>query len=106
MEAQMKVKIVFTLYYKAARGLLTTDIVTSNHGQVKRMEPELAHLSPTFQVTPTEGHVNLDICKVYRPTLHSGFSVVIGSNSLYQLRIRALYHQAATVTYRSSESSC
>ncbi|GFU44337.1 integrase catalytic domain-containing protein [Trichonephila clavipes] len=39
--------------HPAARGLLTTDHVILNHGQVTWMTPELAPLSPNYHTTPT-----------------------------------------------------
>ncbi|GFU64812.1 hypothetical protein TNCV_271971 [Trichonephila clavipes] len=39
----------------AARGLLTTDHVILNHGQVTWTTPELAPLSPNYHTTPTGG---------------------------------------------------
>ncbi|GFV34808.1 hypothetical protein TNCV_1451121 [Trichonephila clavipes] len=41
-------------------GLLATDLVIFNHGQVTRMTPELALSSPNFPTTPTGGRLNLD----------------------------------------------
>ncbi|GFT01277.1 hypothetical protein TNCV_4203641 [Trichonephila clavipes] len=43
---------------KAARGLLTTDHVILNHGQVTWMTPELAPLSPNYHTTPTGKRFN------------------------------------------------
>ncbi|GFU77503.1 hypothetical protein TNCV_3498761 [Trichonephila clavipes] len=40
----------------ATRGLLATDHVILNHGQVTRMTPELAPPSPNYHATPTGGH--------------------------------------------------
>ncbi|GFT56527.1 hypothetical protein TNCV_3508721 [Trichonephila clavipes] len=42
----------------AARGLLTTDHVILNHGQVTWMTPELAPLSPNYHTTPTGKRFN------------------------------------------------
>ncbi|GFV51525.1 hypothetical protein TNCV_2908281 [Trichonephila clavipes] len=42
----------------AARGLLTTDHVILNHGQVTWMTPELATLSPNYHTTPTGKRFN------------------------------------------------
>ncbi|GFT94642.1 ketoacyl_synth_N domain-containing protein [Trichonephila clavipes] len=47
-----------TRYEKAARGLLTTDHVILNHGQVTWMTPELAPLSPNYHTTPTGKRFN------------------------------------------------
>ncbi|GBM89467.1 hypothetical protein AVEN_155991-1 [Araneus ventricosus] len=33
------------------------DLVILNHGQMTRTKPELAPLSPSFQATPTGGHL-------------------------------------------------
>ncbi|GFU86938.1 transposable element Tc1 transposase [Trichonephila clavipes] len=41
-----------------ARGLLTTDHVILNHGQVTWMTPELAPLSPNYHTTPTGKRFN------------------------------------------------
>ncbi|GFT81688.1 hypothetical protein TNCV_3675011 [Trichonephila clavipes] len=42
----------------SARGLLTTDHVILNHGQVTWMTPELAPLSPNYHTTPTGKRFN------------------------------------------------
>ncbi|GFS74922.1 uncharacterized protein TNCV_1395961 [Trichonephila clavipes] len=42
----------------AARGLLTTDHVILNHGQVTWMTPELAPFSPNYHTTPTGKRFN------------------------------------------------
>ncbi|GFS89225.1 hypothetical protein TNCV_1259581 [Trichonephila clavipes] len=39
-------------FARAARGLLTTDHVILNYGQVTWMTPELAPLSPNYHTTP------------------------------------------------------
>ncbi|GFV06208.1 hypothetical protein TNCV_467171 [Trichonephila clavipes] len=41
---------------QAARGLLATDHVLLNHGQVTWTTPELAPPSPNYHTTPTGGH--------------------------------------------------
>ncbi|GFY34349.1 hypothetical protein TNCV_2506521 [Trichonephila clavipes] len=43
---------------EAARGLLTTDHVILNHGQVTWMTPELAPFSPNYHTTPTGKRFN------------------------------------------------
>ncbi|GFS54235.1 hypothetical protein TNCV_2527571 [Trichonephila clavipes] len=40
---------------KATRGLLTTDHLILNHGQVTWATPELAPHSPNYHTTPTGG---------------------------------------------------
>ncbi|GFT24747.1 DUF1758 domain-containing protein [Trichonephila clavipes] len=47
-----------TTRFEAARGLLTTDHVILNHGQVTWMTPELAPLSPNYHTTPTGKRFN------------------------------------------------
>ncbi|GFT56063.1 radial spoke head protein 9 [Trichonephila clavipes] len=44
-------------YFQAARGLLATDLVILNHGQVTRMTPELAPSSPNHHSTLTGGRL-------------------------------------------------
>ncbi|GFT98142.1 hypothetical protein TNCV_789561 [Trichonephila clavipes] len=44
---------------EATRGLLATDHVILNHGQVTWMTPELAPPSPNYHTTPTGGEVTL-----------------------------------------------
>ncbi|GFV74232.1 pro-Pol polyprotein [Trichonephila clavipes] len=41
---------------EATRGLLATDHVILNHGQVTWTTPELASPSPNYHTTPTGGH--------------------------------------------------
>ncbi|GFT28595.1 hypothetical protein TNCV_429801 [Trichonephila clavipes] len=72
-------RVTFTSHYTATRGLLVTEIL--NNGQVTRMTPELAHLSPNFHTIPTEGRLSLDMCNVYRPSLQGVSSAVLGLNS-------------------------
>ncbi|GFU84922.1 hypothetical protein TNCV_58611 [Trichonephila clavipes] len=43
---------ILTSHCSAARGLLTTDHVILNHGQVTWMTPEMAPLSPNYHTTP------------------------------------------------------
>ncbi|GFU86403.1 hypothetical protein TNCV_1417551 [Trichonephila clavipes] len=43
---------------QTARGLLTTDHVILNHGQVTWMTPELEPLSPNYHTTPTGKRFN------------------------------------------------
>ncbi|GFT51496.1 hypothetical protein TNCV_51191 [Trichonephila clavipes] len=49
---------ILTSHCSAARGLLTTDHVILNHGQVTWMTPELAPLSPNYHTTPTGKRFN------------------------------------------------
>ncbi|GFY34469.1 uncharacterized protein TNCV_2821551 [Trichonephila clavipes] len=50
----------------ATRGLLATDHVILNHGQVTWTTPELAPLSPKYHTTPREDVSALDRIKVHR----------------------------------------
>ncbi|GFW06441.1 hypothetical protein TNCV_2187751 [Trichonephila clavipes] len=63
------------------RGLLATDLIILNHGQVTRMTPELAPSSPNFHTTPMGGRLRLDIFNTQWPPLHGGSSAVQGLNS-------------------------
>ncbi|GFT13703.1 hypothetical protein TNCV_3831711 [Trichonephila clavipes] len=44
-----------SIHYNATRGLLATDHVILNHGQVTWTTPELAPPSPNYHTTPTGG---------------------------------------------------
>ncbi|GFV77003.1 hypothetical protein TNCV_690731 [Trichonephila clavipes] len=48
--------LLLTSHCLATRGLLATDHVILNHGQVTRTTPELAPPSPNYHTTPTGGH--------------------------------------------------
>ncbi|GFW58229.1 hypothetical protein TNCV_2634031 [Trichonephila clavipes] len=48
-------ELILTSHCSATRGLLATDHVILNHGQVTWMTPELAPLSPNYHTTPTGG---------------------------------------------------
>ncbi|GFV00328.1 transposable element Tc1 transposase [Trichonephila clavipes] len=45
---------ILTSHCSATRGLLTTDLVSLNHGQVMKTTPELVPTSPNYHTTPTE----------------------------------------------------
>ncbi|GFU13823.1 hypothetical protein TNCV_940151 [Trichonephila clavipes] len=64
------------------RGLLATELVILNHGQVTRTTPELAHPSPNFNTIPMG---------VPLPP-YGGASAVQGSNSLHAS------HESITLT--------
>ncbi|GFX47270.1 hypothetical protein TNCV_148801 [Trichonephila clavipes] len=53
-------RVIFTLHYKAAQGVLATGVVILNHGQVKRVTPELPPSSSDFNTTPTGGRLSID----------------------------------------------
>ncbi|GFW74032.1 hypothetical protein TNCV_545561 [Trichonephila clavipes] len=56
----------------ATRGLLATDLVILNHGQVTRMTPELAPTSPNSHTTPAGGRLSPDRFNVYQPVYTAG----------------------------------
>ncbi|GFW74025.1 hypothetical protein TNCV_545491 [Trichonephila clavipes] len=59
----------------AARGLLTTDHVILNHGQVMRKTPELEPFSPNYNTTPMGGLLcALDRFNVHRSPTRWVFS--------------------------------
>ncbi|GFX45051.1 hypothetical protein TNCV_3431001 [Trichonephila clavipes] len=65
------------------QGLLVTDLVILNHGQVTWTTPEMTPSSPNFHTTPTKGRLSLDIFNVHRSPLNGGSSEILGSNSLH-----------------------
>ncbi|GFV53493.1 hypothetical protein TNCV_4746411 [Trichonephila clavipes] len=69
--------VVACIQARATRGLLATDHVILNHGQVTWTTPELAPLSPNYPTTPREDVSALD--RFY--ALHGGSLVVLGSNT-------------------------
>ncbi|GFW89328.1 hypothetical protein TNCV_3966181 [Trichonephila clavipes] len=69
---------------KATRGLLATDHVNLNHGQVTWMTPELAPTSPNYYTTPKERRLSsfeLSTDLACMAPLHGGSLVVLGSKS-------------------------
>ncbi|GFV46214.1 hypothetical protein TNCV_5037021 [Trichonephila clavipes] len=51
----VKIDWILTSHCSATRGLLATDHVILNHGQVTWTTPELAPPSPNYHTTPTGG---------------------------------------------------
>ncbi|GFW11005.1 hypothetical protein TNCV_4459801 [Trichonephila clavipes] len=49
---------ILTSHISATRGLLATDLVILNPGQVTRMTPELELPSPNYHTTPMGGPLN------------------------------------------------
>ncbi|GFX88652.1 hypothetical protein TNCV_832821 [Trichonephila clavipes] len=68
-----------TSYYSAARGLLVTDFVILNPGQVTRTTSELPTPSPNFPITLTVGRLSLDIFNVHRLPLHDRSAATLRS---------------------------
>ncbi|GFX13736.1 uncharacterized protein TNCV_599461 [Trichonephila clavipes] len=64
----------------AARGLLGTDLVILNHGQVTKTTPELAPFSPSFHTISMGGCLSHYRFNVHRPPLRGGSSTASGSN--------------------------
>ncbi|GFV78960.1 uncharacterized protein TNCV_4347191 [Trichonephila clavipes] len=62
-----------------ARGLLTTDHVILNHGQMTWMTPELAPLSPNYHTNGRTFELSTDLTCI--AALHGGSLVILGSNS-------------------------
>ncbi|GFW91514.1 hypothetical protein TNCV_3376771 [Trichonephila clavipes] len=69
---------MLTSHCSATRGLLATDLVILNHGQVTRTTPELASPSPNYH---TNGTFELSKDLTCIAPLHGGSLVVLGSNS-------------------------
>ncbi|GFT67469.1 hypothetical protein TNCV_2360781 [Trichonephila clavipes] len=63
----------------AARGLLATDHVTLNHGQVTWTTPELAPASPNYHINGKTFQLSTDLMCI--AALHGESLVVLGSNS-------------------------
>ncbi|GFY20019.1 hypothetical protein TNCV_2147121 [Trichonephila clavipes] len=63
----------------ATRGLLVTDLVILNHGQVTRTIPELAPLSPNYHTNGRTLELWTDLTCI--APLHGGSLVVLDSNS-------------------------
>ncbi|GFW31594.1 hypothetical protein TNCV_4420271 [Trichonephila clavipes] len=71
---------LLTLQFSATRGLLVTDIVILNHGQVTRTTSELEPPSPTYHIDGRTFELSTGL-KGIAP-LHGGSLVVLDSNSL------------------------
>ncbi|GFU86556.1 hypothetical protein TNCV_4479921 [Trichonephila clavipes] len=69
---------ILTSRYLAARGVLTTDFLILNHGQMVKTIPELATPSSNFHSSPKGGHL---IFYSTWPPLHCGSSAVERLNS-------------------------
>ncbi|GFU78020.1 hypothetical protein TNCV_4854981 [Trichonephila clavipes] len=64
---------------EATRGLLATDHVILNHGQVTWTTPELAPPSPNYHTNGKMFQLSTDLTCI--AALHGGSLVVLGSNS-------------------------
>ncbi|GFU69885.1 hypothetical protein TNCV_113041 [Trichonephila clavipes] len=64
---------------QATRGLLATDPVILNHGQVTWTTPELAPPSPNYHANGRTFQLSTDLTCI--AALHDGSLVVLGSNS-------------------------
>ncbi|GFW53617.1 uncharacterized protein TNCV_4815211 [Trichonephila clavipes] len=90
---------------KATRGLLATDHVILNHGQVTWMAPELA--PPLLTATP---HQREDVSALDRFSVHRCPTRRVFSGTGLELvtmraTIRYLYHSAAAATAKSGNGS-
>ncbi|GFV08664.1 putative DD41D transposase [Trichonephila clavipes] len=79
----------------ATRGLLATDHVILNHGQVTWTTPELA----PPHTTPTEGRLNIGRFNVHRCPTRRVFSGIGLKLVTSQATIRYLYHSATAATF-------
>ncbi|GFS97108.1 uncharacterized protein TNCV_184581 [Trichonephila clavipes] len=82
----------------ATRGLLATDHVILNHGQVTWTTPELAPPSPNYHTTPTGDVSALDRFNVHRCPTRRVFSGTGLELVTRQAMIRYLYHSATAAT--------
>ncbi|GFW18411.1 hypothetical protein TNCV_1184391 [Trichonephila clavipes] len=69
--------VMLTSPYKAAPGLLVTDLVTLKHGQVTKMKPP----SPNFRTAPMGERLSLDIFYMHQSPLHGRSSTALDLNS-------------------------
>ncbi|GFU55699.1 uncharacterized protein TNCV_1650031 [Trichonephila clavipes] len=83
-----------TLGAEATRGLLATDHVILNHGQVTWTTPELAPTSPNYHITPREDVSALDRFHVHRCPTRRVFRGTGIEFVTRQATIRYLYHSA------------
>ncbi|GFV01156.1 integrase catalytic domain-containing protein [Trichonephila clavipes] len=80
------------------RGLLATDHVILNHGQVTWTTPELAPPSPNYHTTPTEDVSALERFNVHRRPTRRVFSGTGLEPVTKQATVRYLYHSATAAT--------
>ncbi|GFW08049.1 uncharacterized protein TNCV_2978171 [Trichonephila clavipes] len=88
----------------ATRGLLATDHVILNRGQVTWTTPELAPPSPNYHTTPMGGRFssrrfNMHRCPTRRVFSGTGLELMTG-----QTPVRYLYHSATAATTDSPQS--
>ncbi|GFX58108.1 uncharacterized protein TNCV_4048661 [Trichonephila clavipes] len=85
---------------RATRGLLATDHVILNHGQVTWTKPELAPPSPNYHTTPhqREDVSALDRYNVHRCPTRRVFSGTGLELLTRQATVRYLYHSATAAT--------
>ncbi|GFS76387.1 uncharacterized protein TNCV_1620291 [Trichonephila clavipes] len=81
----------------ATRGLLATDLVIMNNGQVTRMAPELP--PPLLTSTP---HQREDVLALDRFNVHRSFTWRVFSGTRVELRTRQ--HESITLTTRLPQS--
>ncbi|GFX39131.1 uncharacterized protein TNCV_359451 [Trichonephila clavipes] len=83
----------------ATRGLLATDHVILNHGQVTWTTPELAPPSPNYHTTPTGGRFSSRQINVHRCPTRRVFSGTGLDPVTKQATVRYLYHSATAATF-------
>ncbi|GFU01632.1 uncharacterized protein TNCV_1521731 [Trichonephila clavipes] len=91
------------LYHSATRGLLATDHVILNHGQVTWTTPELA---PPLTTTPHQREDVFDRFNVHRCPTRRVFSGTGFEPVTKQATVRYLYHSATAATFFPAECSC
>ncbi|GFX08435.1 uncharacterized protein TNCV_3269241 [Trichonephila clavipes] len=83
-------------------GLLVTDFVILNHGQVMMITLELARPSLNFHTTPTGGRLSLDIFNVHQLlcTVVQGLYRALPSSQDHYLALKARRHWVITAPQR------
>ncbi|GFT21491.1 transposable element Tcb2 transposase [Trichonephila clavipes] len=95
---------ILTSHCSATQGLLATDHVILNHGQVTWTTPELAPPSPNYHTTPREDVSALDRFNVHRCPRRRVFSGTGLEPVTKQATFRYLYHSSTTATWRDRGS--
>ncbi|GFY01208.1 uncharacterized protein TNCV_5076751 [Trichonephila clavipes] len=95
---------VFTSHCSATQGLLATDLVILNHGQMTTMTLELVPSLLTTTLQQWEDVQALDRFNVHRSPTRRVFSEIRLELMTRRPRVHYLDHQATTVTYRMGDS--
>ncbi|GFX01538.1 retrovirus-related Pol polyprotein from transposon 17.6 [Trichonephila clavipes] len=92
-------------FWSATRGLLATDHVILNHGQMTWTTPELVPPSPNYHPTPREDVSALDRFNVHRCPTWRVFSGTGLELVTWQPTIRYLYHSATAADREKRDSN-